>query len=117
MEKAISAVTKEGLSIRRAVLQFNVPKSSLGDRVSGRVAHGTMSGPPKYLTDAQEIKIVHFLTRTAAIGYPKSHKDVMALVQRVLDSKGLGKSLTSGWWESFIHRHPNPPCVQLHPCP
>ena len=107
MEKAISAVTKEGLSIRRAALQFNVPKSSLGDRVSGRVAHGTMSGPPKYLTDAEEIEIVHFLTRTAAIGYPKSRKDVMGLVQQVLDSKGLGKSLTSGWWESFIHRHPN----------
>ena len=31
----------------------------------------------------------------------------MGLVQWVLDSKGLGKSLTSGWWESFIHRHPN----------
>jgi len=107
MEKAISAVTKEGLSIRRAALQFNVPKSSLGDRVSGRVAHGTMSGPPKYLTDAEEIEIVHFLTRTAAIGYPKSRKDVMGLVQRVLDSKELGRSLTSGWWESFIHRHPN----------
>ena len=87
MEKAISAVTKESLSIRRAALQFNVPKSSLGDRVSGHVAHGTMSGPPKYITDAEEIEIVHFLTRTAAIGYPKSRKDVMGLVQRVLDSK------------------------------
>ena len=62
MEKAFSAVTKEGLSIRRAALQFNVPKSSLGDQVSGCVAHGTMSGPPKYLTDAEEIRIVHFLT-------------------------------------------------------
>ena len=31
----------------------------------------------------------------------------MGLVQRVLDSKELGRSLTSGWWESFIHQHPN----------
>ena len=61
MEKAISAVTREGLSFRRAALQFNVPKSSLGDQVSGRVAHGTMSAPSKYLTDAEEIEIVHFL--------------------------------------------------------
>ena len=37
MERALKAVISEGLSVRRAALQFSVPRSSLGDRVSGLV--------------------------------------------------------------------------------
>lgn len=44
-----------------------IKTSSLGDHVNGCVAHGATSGPPKYLTDAEEIEIAHFLTRAAVI--------------------------------------------------
>ena len=55
--------------------------------------------------------MVQFLTRSAAIGYPKSQKEVMALVQGMLDSKGIRKTVSSGWLESFSHRHPH---LSLH---
>ncbi len=106
MDRALNAVVSEGDSVRRAALQYNVPKSSLGDRVSGRVAPGATSGPPKYLTTGEENE-VQFLIRSAAIGYGKSRKEVIALVQSVLNSKGIAKSVTNGWWESFCRRHPN----------
>jgi hypothetical protein len=48
-----------------------------------------------------------FLTRCASIGYAKSRKEVLALVQAVLDSRGIQKTITNGWWESFRRRHPN----------
>jgi phage portal protein BeeE len=35
--QAFSAVTQEKISIREAALQFGVPKSTLGDRVSGQI--------------------------------------------------------------------------------
>ena len=108
MDRALIAVISEGMGIRRAANQFNVPKSSLGDRVSGRVVPGTNSGPPRYLTMAEESELVQFLTRCAAIGYGKSRKEVMALVQRVLHDKNINKTLSGGWWESFCRRHPNP---------
>ena len=41
------------------------------------------------------------------MGYAKSCKDVLALVHRVLDSRGVDKVLTTGWWQSFRLRHPN----------
>ena len=112
MERALKAIISEGLSVRCAALQFSVPQSSLGDRVSGRVVPGTSSGPARYLTTAEErtakeSEVVQFLTRSAAIGYPKSRKEVMALAQGVLDSKGIKKTVSSGWWESFSHRHPH----------
>ena len=48
-----------------------------------------------------------FLPRCASIGYPKSRKEILALVQRYLDSRGKGRSVTNGWWESFRRRHPD----------
>jgi len=54
MDKAIQAVIDDGLSIRQAAEEFNVPKSTLGDRISGRTLHGAKSGRSKYLTDEEE---------------------------------------------------------------
>ena len=107
MSRAFSAVVSEGMSVRKAASEYNVPKSSLADRVSGRVMPGTKSGPPMYLTVSEETELVQFLTRCAGIGYGKSRKEVIALVQRILDKKGILKMVTNGWWESFCHRHPN----------
>ena len=41
------------------------------------------------------------------IGYPKSRKDMMALVQQIIESKGMQYTITNGWWESFCKRHPD----------
>jgi hypothetical protein len=45
MEQALQAVVASGASIRRAALDYHVPKSSLGDRVSGRTVPGTKEWP------------------------------------------------------------------------
>lgn len=111
MDKALKAVTAEGCSVRRAASLYNVHKSILGDRVSGRVIPGSTSGPEKYLTTKEENELVKFLIRSAAIGYGKSRKEVIALVQSVLYTKGITKVVSNGWWESFCRRHPN---LSLH---
>ena len=107
MSRALQSVVAEGVSVRRAALEYNVPKSSLADRVSGRIIPGAKSGPPTYLNHSEEGELVQFLTRCAAIGYGKSRKEVIAIVQRVLDSKGMHKTVSNGWWESFCRRHPH----------
>lgn len=107
MYGAINSVLQEGMSIRRAADQYGVPKSSLGDRLSGRVLPDARCGPDTYLSLREEDELVMFLTRCASIGYAKSRKEVLALVQAVLDSRGIHRTITNGWWESFRHRHPN----------
>lgn len=62
-----------------------VTKSSLGDRIIGRVVPGSTSGPATYLSTAEEDELVMFLCRCASIGYAKSRKEVLAIVQRILD--------------------------------
>jgi len=41
MEKAFRAVVTHNSSIRRAAFDYSVPKSTLGDRVHGRVQPGS----------------------------------------------------------------------------
>ena len=68
---------------------------------------GSISGPKKYLTEEEEDELVAFVRRCALIGYPKSRKDMMALVQQIIESKGMQYTITNGWWESFCKRHPD----------
>jgi len=54
MDMALEAVVQGGFSVCRAAAEYNSPKSTLGDRVSGRVKQGAVSGPSKYLSTADE---------------------------------------------------------------
>ena len=46
MTRAIKAVN-EGMSVRRPALEYNVPKTTLNDRIQGKVVHGSSSGKAK----------------------------------------------------------------------
>ena len=102
MQKALQAVKLGETSVRKAAVEYGVPKSTLGDRVSGRVTHGTVSGPPKYLSDEEEDELVRFILGCASVGYPKTRKEILSLVQTQVD-----KPISHGWWDSFCKRHPN----------
>lgn len=106
MEQAISAV-EGGMTIRKAAEAFGVPKSTLGDRASGKVAKKAKPGPPTYLSRLEEDELASFLTCCAEIGFPRTRKQVLGLVQQIVHSKGLNKSVSNGWWEKFNQRQPH----------
>ena len=64
------------------------------------------SGPERYLNDTEEAELVNFVVQCSKVGYARSRKDVLALVQQALRAKGKDVLVTGGWWESFKHRHP-----------
>ena len=41
----------------------------------------------------------------AEIGYAHSLSQVLLLVQRIVNSKGIEKMVTRGWWQKFCERH------------
>ena len=106
MKRAIEDVRK-GMSIRQAAETYGVPKSTLGDRVSGKVKEDCKPGPPPYLTCLEEEELASFLIRCAEIGFPRTRTQVLGLVQQIVTTRGLNKSVSNGWWERFIHRHPH----------
>ena len=69
MAKVCSAVAMGKCSVRRAAEEYQVPRATLHDRVSGKVQFGACSGPPKYLTSDEESQLADFLRNCAQIGY------------------------------------------------
>ena len=106
MEKAYEAVVTGTLSVRKAATEYGVPRSTLHEKVTGKVALGVKSGSKNHLTDEEEASLVEFLTGSASIGYAKSRKDVLAIAQQILSARKSDVEITKGWWDSFRRRHP-----------
>ena len=105
MEKAVKAV-HHGISLRKASLMYNVPRSTLYDRATGRVAMDSKPGRRPYLTVEEEEELVSFLLKSAKIGYAHTRKEVLSLVRRIVESKGADGVVTENWWKRFCERHP-----------
>ena len=54
MEMAMRDVTNGVLGVRRAALEYQDPRSTLSDRVTGKLYPGAAPGPPKYLCEEEE---------------------------------------------------------------
>ena len=104
MVQAMAAV-EQGESLRQASQMFNVPRSTLHDRVIGKVQHGKKSGPSTYLSYAEEEELAIFLKKCADIGYPRTKTEVLVIIQQIVDSKGLEITVSNGWWQKFCLRN------------
>lgn len=60
MVSAMNVVACGNMGINRAALEFGVPQTTLKDRVSGIVVHGTNIGPKPYLCYEEEKELVDF---------------------------------------------------------
>ena len=59
LEQACKAV-REGLSVRRAAEEYQIPKSTIQDHISGKVLSGSKSGQ-RYLSEQEEEELVTFI--------------------------------------------------------
>ena len=86
MVAAVESVEKGLSCVNQAALQHGVPKSSLKNRLSGRVVHGANQGPRPYL-DKSELS--EFLQKGSLIGYGKTRKDVLNITEAYASSKEI----------------------------
>lgn len=106
MTRAHQAVLS-GMTVRRAAEEFAVPRSTLHDRVSGKVQYGCKSGPRRYLNSTEEMELANFITGCASLGYSRTKKQIIEAVQRAVDKKEMNVTVSMSWWKSFITRHKN----------
>ena len=106
LQKAVAAVEKGEDSIRRAANKYGLPRSTLHDHVSGKVQYGAKPGRDPYLTAEEEEEVINFLLNCVHVGYPHTRKQVMALVQDIVDRKGIKATTSCGWWDQFQKRNP-----------
>ena len=117
MDKACEAVLSHKVSVRLAAEEYGVPRSTLNDKVSGKVPVQAKSGRKAYLTDEEEDRLVEFLVGCASVGYAKSRRDVLAIAQQVFNARNPDSDveLTKGWWDRFRKRHPEISLRQAEP--
>ena len=103
MRRAYEAVNTKKMGVNRAALVFDVPRTTLKDRVSLRVIHNCNIGLKLYLTQDEEKELVDFLLSCAKMGYGMTRKDVLQMVHSSIVKKGRKtvKKISHGWWIRF----------------
>ena len=69
------------LGVNRAALQYGVMRTTLKDRLSGRVKHGTKPGPVVYLDLKEEEQLVKFLLNISGVVTGR-RREVMYIVEQ-----------------------------------
>ena len=98
------------MSVRRPAEEYSVPKSTLHNHLTGKVMFGSVSRPTKYLSEeelVEEEELVQFLLGCLSIGFAKSHKQILAIIQSVVHQKGINVIVINGWWNSFRKWYPS----------
>ena len=111
MAKAMNAVISKKMWVNKAAEQFDMPKTTLNDRISGRVKHGAKLSPPGFLTPEEDQELVDFLVECCKMGNGKTKREVIDCVKRLVEKKRAKEGLQmikcngEGWWYKFMKRH------------
>jgi 4-hydroxybenzoate polyprenyltransferase len=106
MELAIQDVN-EGISIRKAALRRGVKRSTLQNRLHGRLTRNEAHQHRQKLSPDIEIRLVTWIINQEALGYAPSHGQVKGMVREILKKKGENDDLGIHWMDGFFHRHPD----------
>ena len=113
----MKSVIDDSLSANRAADLHGVPRSTLKDRLSRRVIHGTKPGLRMTvelifiivaLTVDEEAELLQHPLQASAMGLGKNSRDVKCLVEVYVTKKGTlrGSAISNGWWDKFLKRIP-----------
>ena len=89
LDKALLAVRSNTLSQRAAAKAYSIPRSTLADRITGRVPDIATSGPDPILTVAEEKELVQYIIGMCQIGYPLTKRHLLVEVKRLMDFDAL----------------------------
>jgi len=104
MENAIKDVVNGEMSVLRAAKNRDVPKSTLHDRISGKVSHGIKPGLKPLLSAAEESEFANFLIEVSQAGYGKTRREVRKIAGRVAADKGKSNKavVSHSWFRRFL---------------
>ena len=111
-QQAMIDVRDRGMSLREAAAKWEVAKTSLHDRVSGKVEFDRRSGPSSILTKAEESRLADWLIELAQRGFGHSKDDLLDAVKKLVEADGRKTPFVNNrpgnrWYRSFIKRNPS----------
>lgn len=111
VQDAVRAIRSGTLSIRAAAAYYSVPKSTLADRVSGKIAIDAKPGRKPVIPAEVEQKIVHQVTGLAECGFGMSRNNLLIKSGELCKQANITTPFTNGtpgksWWKGMKNRHP-----------
>ena len=89
IQLALQAIrTDKRLSIRKTAKIYNVPRSTLTDRVRGRVARVDITPNSRNLDSLEEDVIIREILDLDSRGFPPRYRDVEDMANRLLTARG-----------------------------
>ena len=122
IQQAIAAYARNqkasgNASIRAIAKEFNVPRSTLQDRVDGKSPRNQAHEQLMHLTKAEETELVHWITMLTQRGYAPRYRTVRELAEIIRNRRVYGinnadiqlvnyDSIGKNWVARFLSRHP-----------
>ena len=108
MQAAVDAVREDHMPVLCASQLYKIPKTTLHDRISGKVLHGSKPGPKPYFSPTEEREMANFLIDVAKAGHGKTRKEVQHIAGMAAHDKGriANSQVSHGWFKRFLQRQP-----------
>lgn len=110
LTNAYLAVLNDGLSQRRAAVQFNIPRQTLRDRLTGKIdPECVTTGRTPTFSLEEESRIVEHVKSMASFGYGYTRQEVTDLATdfaHSINKKATNEVLTLRWFDGFMGRWP-----------
>ena len=110
LELAVAAVQAKRLSIREALKEYEVPKSTIGDRITGKVQPGASPGKKPVFPIELENDLATKIKEAAAMGFGITRAQLCMKVARLATVLHLKTPFRNGipgkdWVDGFKRRH------------
>lgn len=110
MSNALLKIREDNISVRKAAKLYNLPLTTLRDRVVGRIDEETLkSGPETLFTQQEQARIVEFVSYTAELGYGFTRAELLEVASDLaihLGKRDKLHPLSMFWFYDFLGRWP-----------
>ena len=88
------------------LLGHGIPKSTLYDRISGKVKYSDKPGPKQLLSAAEKEEFSSILVKVAQASNGKTRKEVRSVAGMAAVDKGRSSKpiVSEGWFQRFMQR-------------
>jgi hypothetical protein len=101
---AIEAINSHASeSLRAAAREYNVPRSTVCDRIKGLTPRAEYQPSSKKLTDLKEAAIVERILDLDARGFPPTKAILRDMANKLLAERGAG-AVGKNWPDNFVKR-------------
>lgn len=111
MDTALKLIKNDGVSVRSVSKMFNIPRSTLQDKLLSRYKGTGNYGAPTVLSLEEEEKIVDWIVYLGELGFPVTKVQLIETVTKLISNLSRPNPFQDGipgrhWYAGFLKRHP-----------